>query len=100
MSGFLRMALSKESSNDWDPFLIDRGLFLIALQALVGKTQRLNKCDPVTWLGLCIRRPATDASSLHMECERANSAFWGWGEFCYSFITEFMKFCMSPNAQH
>lgn len=52
MSGYLRMTLSKESSNDWDPFLIDRGPFLIVLQALVGKTKRLNECDPVTWLGL------------------------------------------------
>lgn len=84
-SGFLRMTLFKESSNDRDPFLIDGGLFLIVLQALVGKTQRLTKCDPVTWSGLCICRLATDASSLHIECERANIAFWRWGEIL-SFI--------------
>lgn len=98
-SGFLRMTLSKESSNDWD--LPDwQGPLPDSPSGIGGQDSKAKRVWPVTWLVLCIHGLATDASSLHMECERANSAFWRWGEFCYSFITEFMKFCMSPNAQY
>lgn len=82
MSGLLRMTLSKESSNDQDPFLV-------VLQALVGKTKRLSECDPVTRLGLCICRLATDARSLHMEGERANTAFRKWGNSVTHFLLNF-----------